>query len=519
MLLRTLAVLARAGALRPGVPRPAHARVLRQALRGSPNLAVQVALHAVARPGAPAVIDDRGVLSWRELDERVSRLANVLAEAPDGPVAVLLRNSREFVEAQLAAGRAGRPALLLNTWFAADEVASVVDEHRPGVIVADAELAPSLTGLPRDLPRVLAGPDGDYEAVLAAASAQAPKLPNNARIVILTSGTTGRPKGAERTSSMEALGHLAGFLERVPLRSNDRVLIAPPLFHAFGQLLLSANLVLGGTVVLPRRFDPHRVVELARTHHVTALGLVPVMLHRLAEVQGDLPGLHAVVVSGSPLPEHLREVAALRFGQVLYDLYGSTETGWVTIATPEDLRRRPGTVGRPGRGTAVLVVDEQDRPVPPGQPGRVYVRTGGEFEGYTGGEQRARLGDAVDTGDAGWLDEHGYLHLIGRADDTVITGGENVHPSEVEAVLDRHPELSESAVVGVPDAEYGQALAAFIVPRGGVAPDTEALRGFVRERLAGYKVPKHVVAVEELPRNATGKVLKRVLAEEFESPS
>jgi fatty-acyl-CoA synthase len=209
-----------------------------------------------------------------------------------------------------------------------------------------------------------------------------------------------------------------------------------------------------------------------------------------------------------------------RFGEVLYDLYGSTETGWVTIATPDDERRKPGSVGRPGRGMSVVVADDDGRVLPPGEPGRVYVRTGGEFEGYTSGETKARLGDAVDTGDAGWVDEDGYLYVAGRADDTIVTGGENVHAGEIEAVLDAHRDVRESAVVGVPDEEYGQVPAAFVVRRARARTKPETLRRFVRERLARYKVPRHVVFVDELPRNATGKVLKRVLAaEEFTKPS
>ena len=512
-LLRDAATLVRSGAVRPGLPKPGYLGVALQGLVGrSPNLALQLAARAVADPRGIALIDDSGALTWSALDQRVSRLANVLTQAPPGPVGVLLRNSREFVEAHLAGNRAGRPALLLNTWFGAEELAGVVTSHSPGVLVADVE---HQAALPSRVARVLVGQGGDYEARLAAASPRAPVGRQESRMVILTSGTTGTPRGARRSSSVQAIGQLTGFLERVPLRAGDRVLVAPPLFHAFGQLLLSTAMVVGATSILQRRFEPEATLAHAAAYDANVLGLVPVMLHRLALADRRIPDLKAVVLSGSPLSPPLREQAAERFGDVLYDLYGSTETGWVSIATPADHARKPGTVGRPGRGMTVVVADEDGRPLPAGQQGRVYVRTGGEFDGYTGGELKDRLGDATDTGDAGWIDADGYLFLAGRADDVVVTGGENVHPAEVEAVLDAHPGVVESTVAGVPDEEYGQVLAAFVVRRPGSRVKPETLRGFVRERAARYKVPRYVVFRDELPRNATGKVLRRVLAEEF----
>ena len=516
-LLRDLTTLVRSGAVRPDLPKPGYLGVALQAALGrSPNLALQLAARAVADPRGIAIVDEAGAVSWSTLDQRVSRLANVLADAPPGPVGVLLRNSREFVEAQLAANRAGRTALLLNTWLGAEELAHVVAAHEPAVLVAGVEQADPLPAGPE---RILVGDGGDYEARLAAASAKPPTGRQESRIVILTSGTTGRPRGARRSASVEAIGQLTGFLERVPVRAGDRILVAPPLFHAFGQLLLSTAFVVGATVLLQRRFEPDAALRWAGAYRANVLGLVPIMLYRMAQTDVPAPDLKAIVLSGSPLSPPLRERAVARFGEILYDLYGSTETGWVTIATPAEHARKPGTVGRPGRGMRILIADEDGRPLPAGEQGRVYVRTGGEFEGYTEGEERPRLEDAVDTGDAGWLDAGGCLFLAGRADDVVVTGGENVHPREVETVLDGHPDVVESAVVGVPDEEYGQVLAAFVVRRPGARTTPAALRRFVRDRLARYKVPRHLVFTQELPRNATGKVLKRALAEEFTNRS
>jgi acyl-CoA synthetase (AMP-forming)/AMP-acid ligase II len=269
--------------------------------------------------------------------------------------------------------------------------------------------------------------------------------------------------------------------------------------------------------VLQRRFDPAATLAAASQHRVHSLVAVPVMLQRLLELPDHvrsarpLRALRVVAVSGSALPGALAIRFMDAYGDLLYNLYGSTEAAWAAIASPADLRAAPGTAGRPPRGTVVRIVDDRGHELPPDHIGRIFVGNSMVFEGYTGGGDKERLDDLVSTGDLGRFDEDGRLFVEGRDDDMIVSGGENVFPAEVEDLLSHHPAVAEVAVVGVPDERFGQRLAAYVVRRGGTRADEGQLRGYVRERLAGYKVPRDIVFVDVLPRNATGKVLKREL--------
>jgi fatty-acyl-CoA synthase len=241
------------------------------------------------------------------------------------------------------------------------------------------------------------------------------------------------------------------------------------------------------------------------------------MLNRILELgeetiaRYDVSSLKVIALSGSPLPGELATRAMDVFGDVLYNLYGSTEVAWATIATPAELRAAPGTAGVPPLGTVVKLLDDAGREVPAGLPGRIFVANDMMFEGYTGGGGKEIIGGMMSTGDVGHFDERGRLFVDGRDDEMIVSGGENVFPREVEDLLSDHAAIQEAAVVGVPDDEFGQRLKAFVVPRNGAHLDEEAVKQYVRENLARFKVPREVVFLEELPRNATGKVLKRVL--------
>jgi fatty-acyl-CoA synthase len=366
------------------------------------------------------------------------------------------------------------------------------------------------------VPRLVVGAAGGYETALARASPKPPRVAGASRIVTHTSGTTGKPKGAEREVGRSGLSTAIRFVEKVPLHVSDRWLLAAPLFHQFGQGMASIGLVLGTTLVLPRKFDADRVLDMGRAEDVTDAVLVPVMLKRMLAAADPTPppNLRAVVLSGSPLPPSLRERTEEVYDRVFYDLYGSTEVGWATIATPEDQLARPGTVGAPGRGMRVIAADDEGRVRPPGEVGRLYVETGFEFEGYTGmglGDDRRVVDGAVEFGDTGWVDEDGYVFLAGRADDMIVSGGENVYPGEVEEVLEAHEGIADVAVVGVPDDEYGEVLHAVVVPAAGAELTAEGVREHVKGRLARYKAPKHVTVTDEIPRTAVGKVRKDAL--------
>jgi fatty-acyl-CoA synthase len=295
-------------------------------------------------------------------------------------------------------------------------------------------------------------------------------------------------------------------------------MIAAPMFHSWGMLHFALGLSLSSTLVLRRKFDPEGTLSATAQHEATALIVVPVMLSRILELPQetidlyDLSRLRVIAASGSALPGELATKVMDRFGDVLYNLYGSTEVAWATIATPKDLRAAPGTAGTPPRGTVLRIVDEDGRPVPRGETGRIFVGNEMAFEGYTGGGNKDVLDGLMSTGDVGHLDEAGRLFVDGRDDEMIVSGGENVFPREVEDLLAAREEVEECAVIGVPDAEFGQRLKAFVVLRDGASMTAEAVQEHVKANLARFKVPREVVFLDALPRNATGKILKRELS-------
>jgi fatty-acyl-CoA synthase len=337
--------------------------------------------------------------------------------------------------------------------------------------------------------------------------------------VILTSGTTGAPKGAARKEP-DSLEPMAAMLSKIPLRAQGATMIAAPMFHSWGFAHFTLALPLASTLVLRRKFDPEDTLRAVAHHRASALALVPVMLQRILDLGAetisryDLHALKVIALSGSALPGDLATRTMDVFGDVLYNLYGSTEVAWATIATPEDLRAAPGTAGRPPMGTVVKLLDGEGREVGSGEGGRIFVQNEMMFDGYTGGGGKEVVGGLMSTGDVGHFDEAGRLFVDGRDDEMIVSGGENVFPREVEDLLADHEAVEEAAVIGVPDEDFGQRLKAFVVRREGAQLDEEDVKRYVKENLARFKVPREVIFVEELPRNATGKVLKRVLRDD-----
>jgi fatty-acyl-CoA synthase len=276
-------------------------------------------------------------------------------------------------------------------------------------------------------------------------------------------------------------------------------------------------------VVLHRRFDPKETLRAVEAHRATALVVVPVMLQRMLELgeqelsRYDTSSLRVIASSGSALPGPLAQRVMDVFGEVLYNLYGSTEVAWATIATPQEMRAAPGTAGRPPRGTVVKILDSDWRELPRGRTGRIFVGNELLFEGYTSGGDRDRFESLMATGDVGHFDAQGRLFVDGRDDDMIVSGGENVFPGEVEDLLASVAGVREVAVLGVPDQEFGQRLQAFVVAEDGASLSEEQLKDQVKSNLAGYKVPREVVFLDQLPRNATGKVLKRELMASHDS--
>jgi fatty-acyl-CoA synthase len=358
------------------------------------------------------------------------------------------------------------------------------------------------------------------EALIATAAGRTPGPPaHHGRLVLLTSGTTGTPKGAPRASGL-SIAPVGAMLSKVPYRAAESTYVAPPLFHGVGYTQALLSISLGSTVILARRFDPERVLEAITTHRPTALVVVPVMLRRIVTVLEEAPGrfdtssLRIVFVSGSQLEAELVRRARRVLGEVLYNFYGSTEVAYATFATPEDLAAAPGCAGRPPFGTVVRLYDEDGRPLDgPDRVGRIFVGNTFQFDGYTGGGTKEVIDGLMSTGDLGHFDADGRLWVDGRDDDMIVSGGENLFPGEVEELLVTHPAVEEAAVIGVEDPEFGKRLAAFVAVRPGASLSADEVRTFVRDHLARFKVPRDVVFLDELPRNPTGKVLKRALRE------
>jgi fatty-acyl-CoA synthase len=476
-----------------------------------------------------AVIDERGELTYKELDEHANAIANAWRDAgfeSGEGVAILVRNHRGFLESVFAAAKCGARIILLNTSFAGPQIREVAEREGTDLLVYDDEYSEILKGIedpPRGRYRAWADEPGDdtLDALIEKGDTGGPPKPSKeAKVTILTSGTTGTPKGAPR-STPKSLGLLGGLLSKVPFKAGEVTELCVPMFHALGFAQALVGIGLGSTLVLRRRFDPEETLASLEEHRATAMVMVPVMLQRTLELgeekikEHDLSSLRIIFLSGSALPADVAKRAIKAFGPVVYNLYGSTEISYATIATPDDLAADPTSVGEVVRGSVVKIFGDEDNELPPGESGRIFVGNISQFEGYTGGGNKDLIDGLMASGDIGHFDDHGRLHIDGRDDEMIVSGGENVFPAEVEELLAGHEQIEEAAVIGVDDEKFGQRLKAFVKTRGdGLSEDD--VKSYVKDNLARYKVPRDVVFVDELPRNATGKVVKRELAERDE---
>jgi len=525
-------------------------------MRWGASPATGAKIESIHYPHETALIDERGPLTFEQVHRRSNAIANALAQMGIGcgdGVGIMCRNHRGFVETTLATAKLGASALYLNTAFAGPQLAEVTRREGPKALVYDEEFTGLLEGVDPGVMRIIGwsenrgtdapsatapgatatapgatatpgGREGDgrdeptLEDLIARGSEDDLEPPaEKPKFVILTSGTTGAPKGAQR-SNPDGLFTLAATIDRIPYQHGERMVIAAPLFHSWGLLHFAAiGLPTASTMVLRRRFDPEDTLRAIRDHHAQVLAAVPVMIQRILALPDEtleqyrLPSLRVVSLSGSALPGELAISWMDRFGDNVYNFYGSTEVGQVTIATPTDLRAAPGTAGRPPRGTVVRLYDGEGREVRQGEVGRIFAGSEMSFEGYTGGGGKEIIDGLLCSGDVGRFDAQGRLFVEGRDDEMIVSGGENVFPREVEDLLADRDDIEEVAVIGVDDAEWGQRLQAFVVPSNGQALTEADVQEYVKQNLARYKVPREVVFMDELPRNATGKVLKREL--------
>ncbi|MDV3220494.1 AMP-binding protein, partial [Intrasporangium sp.] len=552
-LVEQLAVLARRGVLLPGRPDRVARQLAALQLWGF-GLAGEARQAAARSPDRVAVIDEeRGAATYAQLLEGSERAAAVLAAAlggaPEGEprarVGLLCRNHLGLVEVLIGASSIGVDVVLLNTGLSRAQVRAVVRDQGLALLVHD-----------RDLTEVAAGASEASEVSEASGASEAwgaseasgdlcPLLDEDellrrmhavpredlgssappsrrGRTIVLTSGTTGTPKGARRPHPRN-FAALASILDRIPFGVGETVLLSAPIFHTWGLAGLQLCLGLRSTMVLQRRFDPQVARSALRRHGCQGMFAAPVMVQRMIDLADDGLGpdgageggarvgrlggarLRVVALSGSLLPSGLATRFMAAYGPVLYNLYGSTEVSWVSVATPADLAADPDCAGRPPRGTTVAIVDETGAAVADGDVGRIFVGNDLLFDGYTDGASRPTWHGLVSTGDLGRLVD-GRLHVEGREDDLVISGGENVYPRELEAAIARLPEVREVSVFGVPDVEFGQRLVACVAFRAGHGLAADEVVARVRPQVSRPALPRDVVVLDELPRNATGKV-------------
>lgn len=491
-------------------------------------MATGIAAAARLRPNDVAIVDDAGEIVFTLFEKRVFSIAEGLRRAGVGPghnVGMLCRNHRGFVEATAAVSAVGGDALFLNTGFAGPQLADVLERENAKTLIYDEEFSGIVEAYAGKCERFLAWHESDttvptLDDLARDNPASAPaKLSRPGAVTVLTSGTTGTPKGAARDSTTsDAEGQIA-VLEVIPIKVGATTLVCAPTFHAWGLMHSLMATMFGSTLVLHQRFDALRTLEAIEQHRVDTLVVVPVMMQRILALgdevirRTDVSSLRATLSSGSALPGELAIAWMDAFGDNLYNFYGSTEVAQATCAGPEDLRGAPGTAGRPPRGVVVKILDDNGKPLPPRTTGRIFVGNGSQFDGYTGGGGKQIIDGLMSIGDVGYFDAEGRLFVEGRDDDMIISGGENVFPREVEDLLSDCDSIAEAAVIGVADGQFGQRLRAFVVLSEGATLDEQAIRELVRGQLARHKIPRDVIFLDEIPRNATGKVLKRELRE------
>jgi fatty-acyl-CoA synthase len=535
--IRTGARVARQSGLLYTLKMPGVRRALQAVASGSRNPALVFQIHAANSPDKPALLWRDQRLTFKQLDDRMNRAAVGLQRRGfrrNTSVVIMMHNRPEFLEVQGGASRLGAAAVSVSWRSTAAELVYLANHCGAKALVFQADLWPVVEEAKKSLPAIAArdfiavGAElpgcGSYEDDLLASSPTEltvdKGVEDEAAVVIYTSGTTGKPKGAVRKFPKEAMHAIMQFIAETPMRVDDLHLVTCPLYHSTAFGFLAMNAILGATGVLMDEFKPEAFLQHVERYGVTSTALVPTMLHRVLALgpevlrKYDTRTLRAIFSGGAPLPGPLAIQAMDHFGDVLFNFYGATETGLVTLAKPADLRAAPGTIGKVVPGNEIRLLDEAGRAAPVGHVGELYTRNKMLVAGYHNDPDstHASMKDGFfSVGDLARIDRDGRYFIEGRKRDMIISGGVNVYPAEVEGVLEAHPDLAEVAVVGIEDPEWGERVRAFVVRRPGAHVDEAALKLWCRERLSGPKVPRDYVFIEALPRNPTGKVLKRDL--------
>jgi acyl-CoA synthetase (AMP-forming)/AMP-acid ligase II len=520
-----VSTMQRAGIIAPMRP-DKYVRIAAAMQRENMGITSGFAAAAQRCPDRPGLVDEIGTLTWREIDQRADAFAAALQALPGGApkvIGVMARNHRGFVDALIAANRIGSDVLLLNTSFAGPALAEVMEREGADAVIYDEEFTSTVDRALSDRPdatRIIAWTDTPdhpltVERLISEHDGRQPQRANTkSKVILLTSGTTGSPKGAKHSGGGGGPGILKAILDRTPWHTEEPVVVAAPMFHAWGfsQLVFAASLAC--TVVTRRKFDPEATLELIDRHKATGLCVVPVMFDRIMELPDEVRdkysgrSLRFAAASGSRMRPDVVIRFMDQFGDVIYNNYNATEAGMIATATPKDLRAAPETAGKPAEGTQIRILDADFNELPTGEVGSIYVRNSTQFDGYTSGKTKDFHEGFMSSGDVGYLDDAGRLFVVGRDDEMIVSGGENVYPIEVEKVLAAHPDVAEASVIGVDDEQFGQRLAGFVVLNAGASATPDGLKQHVRENLANYKVPRDITILDELPRSSTGKIVR-----------
>jgi fatty-acyl-CoA synthase len=515
------------------------------------TLSESVATQARLRPSKTGARDSRRSLNYAEWDERASRLANALLSrglAQGDRVALLAYNAVEWMELYVGLARAGLVAVPVNFRLRTPEIGYILEHSEARAVVVQEDLRAAVEPLrahwaiPASCCIVFGGskgasaPEGwqGYEAMLDFASPRPPAQEVKATdlfALMYTSGTTGQPKGAMRSHEGNALLAFATALE-FGLSAEDTGLLVMPLCHANSLYFALTFATLGATIVIDDRqhFDPAALLATLAESRITFTSLVPthyIMMLSLPEEQKarhDLGAVGKLLISSAPArPDTKRAILELFPNAKLFELYGSTEAGWVTVLRPDEQLTHLGTVGREWAGSgAIRLLDGEGREVADGEVGELYSRTAYVFDGYWKNPEKTAecfRGEWCSVGDMARRNAEGFIELVDRKSNMIISGGENIYPSEVESVLGAHPAVQDVAVIGVPDDKWGEAVLAVVVARAGSAPTEAELLAWCRERMAGYKRPRSVLFIrdEQMPRTATGKIQHRLLRDRVQS--
>jgi fatty-acyl-CoA synthase len=537
-------VVRSAGVVKP--VRPSRLAKFAQSARHTPfgpHLALM--FHAARQPDKEAIVEygERGVrrLSWAELDATINRLSHALVARGirgGGRVALMLPNGMEYLIAQQSLARLGATAVQIGYRSKAGEIAYILDNAEPTVTIVHAQFLTEMRAARAQTggkggPMLVVGGDGtitegdatDWDRALAAAS---PDIPQRTRggdgggVIVYTSGTTGKPKGANRAWKKTGFESVADMILQVGMRADDRHLVVCPLYHAAAPAFVAIMMALGATIVLMNHFEPEGALDIIQREQITCTMMVPTMLIRITNLPEETlakystRSLRWVMSAAAPLTTEAARRFMDRFGPILWNFYGATETGLVTLAGPHDHVSRPGTIGKALRGNTIRLLDDNGHLVPRGSVGELYARNSTLIAGYHKNDEATQSSlreGFFSVGDMGRLDDEGYYYLESRKHDMVISGGVNIYPREIEDHLHAHPAILEAAVIGVPDPEWGESLRAFIVVRNGEHLTEAEIIDYCRRGLADFKRPRRVTFLEELPRNPTGKILKRELRE------